>query len=179
MARNNRAAETETAKPKTEPAAKKTTLKRAEFSIVNKIGTKNLGDPLKVLALEEGQKLLLGTIVGMASQYTQGTGSYGDYVALMGTFQAIPALINEKYPQVRSGKCFLPGTVVGQIMAAIDGGYNPQFAFQIEAEKVDRRDSPVGYVWRVTPLIESDDDPLNSLIGQIKDMPALPAPAAS
>jgi len=179
MARNSKSnAKTETTEtPEAPPPGrgKKPTFKKAEFTLVNKLSTKNLGDALKVLADPEGTRLLMGTIVGVASSYQEGSSDKGDYVALLGTFEAIPA--DPSKQRVRSGKCFLPGTVVGQIMAGIDTGGAVQFALEIVAKRVDRRDSPVGYVWEVRPLIESDDDPLTALVSQIGNLPMLPAPA--
>lgn len=149
--------------------------KKSEFAIVNKIGTKSMGNGADVVNRPKvGDVMLLGTIMGIATSTKKGKSQYGEFMGLLGSFRYIPA--DPAGQKLQSGICYLPGSVTGQLSAALVDGGSAQFAFEVSTVKADRKDSPIGYTYRLVPLVEDENDPMEMLMNKI-EIPMLPAPA--
>ena len=109
---------------------------------------------------EDGSVKPLYTIIGMAQGIKEGTSDYGDWVGLLGQFEAVNRDTGERFA---SANVFLPDVAQDLIVAQLKGGsQNVQFAFTIGARVDDT--STVGYTYTAEPILAPDQkDPLEEL----------------
>lgn len=123
---------------------------------------------------EDGTVKSLYTIIGVAVGVKRGTSDYGDWVALVGQFEAVNLETGERFA---SANAFLPDVAHGLIEAQLGNSQSVQFAFTIGARVDDS--SSVGYTYTAEPILPPDHkDPLEELrgIAFAANAPALEAP---
>lgn len=136
-------------------------------SLVKKITVKTVCGQL---AKPETNKLIM-RIFGQATGVKPGQSNLGEYVALIGSFEAVKLETGEIY---RSGRAILPPLVSDLITGKMTGD-TTQFAFDVG---IKPSASPVGYDYYCVSLIPSGDtDPLSTLKKQIEAKTAAPGPA--
>lgn len=120
---------------------------------------------------EDGSVKPLYTIIGVAQGVKEGTSDYGDWVGLLGQFEAVNRDTGERFA---SANVFLPDVAQDLIVAQLrSGAQNVQFAFTIGARVDDS--STVGYTYTAEPILAPDQkDPLEEL--RQSAFAALPAP---
>ena len=110
---------------------------------------------------EEGGMRKLFTVYGKSRAVRAGTGTYGDFHALKGMFQAIRA---EDKQEFIAAECFLPEPmhdhIVNRYIVAAEKGEDPpflEFAFDIYLKESS---VPIGYEYVTVPIVtpsETDD----------------------
>lgn len=113
-----------------------------------------------------------GQFIGRASGIKQGETDFGVWNALTGNFRGI----SPDGEVMDSGVCFLPDVAFDMIKGQLDGGaIAVDFAFAITAALDDT--SPVGFSYRATPLMDSEEtDPVLMLQQKLAAKLALAAP---
>ncbi len=139
-----------------------------------KIAVKDLGNPKKAAALDEGDtsRITLGRVMGIATDIKKGLNPQGEpYMGLVGSFEGTPA--DETKDIIQSGVCYLPGGVTEAIAGQMQASGKPvSFAFDI---KVFKANNAAGLSYELIPLIKpADNDPLAALRNQVSA--ALPKP---
>jgi hypothetical protein len=128
---------------------------------------------------EKGVKPLF-TIIGQAMGVRKGTSEYGEWTALVGTFEAT----NIDTGEVFSGpECFLPepfNSMIANKLQGVGAVHAIDFAFEIGI-KAAPADQPtrVPYEYTCKPIQDpTAGDPLKALRGRVSEhRKALPAPA--
>lgn len=139
-----------------------------------KIAVKDLGNPKKAAALEDGDtsRITLGRVIGIATDIKKGLNPTGEpYMGLVGSFEGIPQ--DEAKDIIQSGVCYLPAgiteAIAGQLVAS---GKPVSFGFDI---KVFKAQNAAGLSYELVPLIApSENDPLKAVRDAVSK--ALPAP---
>jgi len=121
------------------------------------------------------------TVYGRADKFEEGentlpSGDISQYVKFRGSFAAYAGELGDG-DEFRSGVLIMP-EVAANLLASLLSGENVQsvnFGFTISIVKTD---TPIGYEYRATPLMEdaSDTDPMLAIKAQVQA--ALPKPAA-
>lgn len=149
------------------------------IEIKSKLTIKDLDNPKKGAGLDEvGQKVVLGTLIGIATDTFTKTNETGDTMTgLRGQFRGIPA--NAERPTVEAGILWLPESVTELIESQLyDEEGNRAAAsvsFGYEVSSV-RATNAAGYSFSFRPLQEpTNDDPLSRLAVELK----LPAPTTA
>lgn len=134
-----------------------------DFQIVKKLTGKFLvGDIRKI---EEGP---LYAIVGIASDTKSGSGAYGEWLALLGQFKAIPLVGDNKGKKFASGSAFLPDVLLDGIAAQLTDGGSVQFAYYVT--KIEDPDVARGYRFGAEMLVKpAENDPMKLLAERIAD----------
>jgi hypothetical protein len=131
-----------------------------KIPIVKKLSIKTiLGRKPKAPA--EGKIDWLCQIIGVATGVKTGNSNFGDWTALMGSFQGLNM---ETGDISRSGQCFLPDVALNLITAALlnKDARGIEFAFNIGVKEDSK--STTGYVYVCEPVLEaSENDPLEML----------------
>lgn len=125
----------------------------------------------------EAGKLNLVRFMGSAQGIKTGVSDFGEWRALTGQFRAI-ALSGENAGEVSdSAVCFLPDVALDLVCAQLESGAKAvDFAFDISAALDET--VAVGYSYRATPLIETEEEsPISRLEKKMAAL-ALPAPAS-
>lgn len=131
-----------------------------KFAIVSKISMKILLGK-RPRAPEGTEPVYLAQMVGVATNIKTGTSNFGDWTALLGSFQAT---VMETGVTVRSGQMFLPDVALNLILPALKDANNKgvEFAFNIGV-KADEA-SKTGYIYVAEPIFEaSENDPLEMI----------------
>lgn len=143
----------------------------ANMEILKKASVKTVCGKLDKEAIKASGKILLMTVIGIATGIKQGESTYGPWTALMGNFKVKNAKNDKEY---RSGQLFLPDVALNLVEPALIENDSVSFAFEILA--VYDESSATGYIYSCIPLIEpAENDPLVMLESTIQK--ALPAPA--
>ena len=113
--------------------------------IVKKISIKTVGP--KPSTTEDKD---LVTVAGIITGLTTGESTYGTWVKLLGSFKARNLETDEVFA---SGACILPA-IANDILVGSFQGEPLEFAVMISSSPGD---TPTGYEYRVTSLIESQE----------------------
>jgi hypothetical protein len=156
----------------------------SNFVVKSSINPKSMGDPLKLAVnlAHDGEKALLGTIIGIA----QGTVKRNDqktgmpYFGLAGAFTAIPA--DTEREEVRSVICYLPDAVHAAIVATLERAHqkDPTAHVRFAMEAAVVKGGTAGFTWEYKPIFEGGVgvmvDPLadirKAIAGGAKALPA-------
>jgi len=121
------------------------------------------------------------TVYGRADKFEEGentlpSGDISQYIRFKGSFAAFAGNMGEG-DEYRSGVLIMPD-VAAQMLAGLLGGENVQavnFGFVLNIKKTE---TPIGYEYTATPLMEdaSDTDPMLAIKAQVTA--ALPKPKA-
>ena len=129
----------------------------------------------------EGTEVVVMTVLGRADSHESGTntlpnGDVSEYVKFRGEFAAYAGRLKEGQEH-RSNVLIMPD-VAGGMLAGLMGRedvQSVQFGFEISVAKTT---TSIGYEYKATPLMETDEsDPLTALTARIAAN-ALPAPEA-
>lgn len=129
-------------------------------ALVKKITAKDLFGKVE----KPEKETFLFRVIGIATGFKTGEGTYGPWVKLTGSFKAIRFDTGE---EVRSNAAILPDIANDLIYEQIKSPDidQVQFAFDIG---VKPSDSPTGYDWIAKPLTEiSENDPLESAVAKM------------
>lgn len=130
----------------------------AEASVVKKITVKTVCGRLE----KPTENKIVMRLFGQANGKQAGQSNLGEYVAVLGTFEAINTTTGEA---MRSGRAILPPLVTDLIIGQLTDKGTVQFALDIG---IKPSTSPVGYDYFCKPLIDSgDSDPLSALKKQV------------
>lgn len=131
---------------------------------VKKISMAKLCGKLKPAELFKNgnTRVLVCTIVGVATGTKHGVSDYGEWTALIGSFRGTSKIGEEK--TMNSPQLFMPDVAQMPISAALEGGASmAEFAVGIIAVEDD--ESATGYVYECENLAPSTDvDPLDRLM---------------
>lgn len=133
------------------------------MTMLKKLGAKQiLGDVKKVVAsacAEDGATAEVYSIYGVTNGIKTGTGTYGEWTAFQGTFEAINYASGEKFAAIQ---CFIPEPLQTMIKAALAENDDVKFAFTVSVKRRD--DLKEGYEYLVIPHKEAQaNDPLEYL----------------
>ena len=119
--------------------------------ILRKLTIKNCGFDVAVIkqALGDQASVELLKIVGISKSAQPGQTPLGDYLKLIGTFQAINLTTGEIF---EASSCILPNFITESIAAALTDGNDVEFALQIGVKS--KPSSVTGYEFTVRPLIQ-------------------------
>ena len=125
----------------------------------------------KTAPLEDGEQCALVRVVGITTDVQTGQTDKGEFVRLIGEFQAVNLLTGKRFA---SGQCILPSFIAVSIAGALKVSPEVEFALEIGA-KADEA-SVTGYQYTVRPLIETESNTrLSQLLSKSKAL-ELPAP---
>lgn len=133
--------------------------------VLRKITLAKIGATIGVLKaavaqVAEGEVVPAMRVVGVANGYKAGQTDKGEYVTLLGEFQAINLMTGEQFT---SSRAIIPTFIAENFVPALQQHGNAEFALDIGAR---RKDSAVaGYEFIMRPLIESKaSDRLSALL---------------
>lgn len=141
----------------------------AQVELVKKISTKTLCGKITRDMIPTKGTLYLFRIAGVAVGTKVGESTYGGFIGFRGNFKATKI---DDGTVVRAAVAYLPGMATDLLLAAVEGnesGSGVQFAFDVG---IKAGDTPTGYEYVVTPLVEAADS-LDQLEGSL---PKLPSP---
>lgn len=153
-----------------------------KLSVKTVVGGK--GKLLQLAKTAKGsERINIMRVMGTVSGVRTGTGTYGDWVAFQGIFEATNIETGEV---TRGRECFIPPVFENEVLAAynnLDDGAELSFAIDVSLravrQEVDGEIEVTGYEYGVTPLIEAAEeaDPLGHLrlAMQEKGVLALPS----
>ena len=134
-------------------------------TIIKKLSVKTVVGEIILADLPEKGSVDVMRAVGIATGTQTGMSTYGEWVALKGSFQAVNLLNGEEF---RSNKCFVPDVVTDGIAVALsqEGTTSVEFGVLVS---VKRNPSVAkGYDYAVSPLIEQDEAaPLGTLLTRV------------
>lgn len=129
-------------------------------------------DPKSFNPEEEGETALLYTIYGSASSVRSGESSYGEWTALIGTFEAVRAEDNVVF---QGGQAFLPEPMSSMMAAKLREIDAQAIDFALKVYIKCRPDLARGYEYIGEPIHDATaSDPLEKMRSLAKA--ALPAP---
>lgn len=131
--------------------------------LVKKLGAKQIiGDVKKIVKdyiPNDGEKLTLYSIFGVASSIKTGSTTYGEWVAFQGAFEGENYVTGEQFA---SNQAFIPEPLSSMLLDALSGSETVQFAITVDVKRRD--DLAQGYEYLPTPHIKtSENDPLAHL----------------
>jgi len=141
------------------------------IAMIKKLSTPKIMGKRPRLGEGETEKDLY-QVVGIASGVKTGDSDYGPWSALTGTFAAQNL---ESGEQFRSGVAFLPDVALDPIIGQLNMGVTAvEFGFTIG---IKEDDTPVGYVYIATPIVEPDEnDPLEELAQNFTEVKLIESP---
>jgi hypothetical protein len=148
-------------------------------NITRKITLKNCGATQKALKeavskLKDGEMTAALRVFGIATGYKPGQTDKGEYLLLIGEFNALNLLDGSRYS---AGKAILPNFIAENFQPVLDKNGSAEFALEILVQRSDT--SVTGYQFVARPLIESRaSDRMAELAAQaMKGLPALTGPS--
>lgn len=109
---------------------------------------------------------------GTASGSKVGVSDFGEWTALTGQFRGLNLSTGETFD---SGICFLPDVANDMVLGALNSGATAvDFAFDVGV--VLDEDSATGYVYRASPVLQEEANPISRLEEKMAALAALPAP---
>jgi hypothetical protein len=143
--------------------------------MVKKLGAKQIiGDvkkAVKQFCANDGDKVTLYTIFGVANGIKTGTSNFGPWVSFQGTFEATNYVDGASYA---SNQAFITEPIQSMLMVALEDSDSVQFAITVDAKRRD--DVAQGYEYITTPHLQTrENDPLAHLRAHV---PQLAAPQA-
>ena len=151
--------------------------------LVKKMSTKTVYGKVKMPDdMEDGERLFLYRVAGVAKQVRRGETAYGDWVGFKGDF-ACQTGTGEEY---RSNQCFLPEPFQGMLENAVeqdkdgDGKVeNVAVRFSVDIYAKKRSDLSIGYEYEPEPVIKADEsDIAQTLLQSASEQKALPTAEA-
>jgi len=131
-----------------------------KIALVGKISVKSmLGGKPKAPETDKPEYLV--QMVGIATSIKTGTSNFGDWTALLGSFQATNMETGET---VRSGMLFMPDVALNLIIPSLNNKDNKgvEFGFNIGVKKDAA--SSVGYIYVAEPIFDAaENDPLEMI----------------
>ena len=142
-------------------------------TMLKKLGAKQIvGNVKKAISdfcANDGDKVSLYTIIGIANGVKTGTSNYGDWIAFQGKFEASNHVDGLSYA---SNQAFIVEPLQSMLVDALQNSDEIRFAITVDAKRRD--DLNQGYEYLVTPHIQAkENDPLEDLRASI---PAIAAP---
>lgn len=142
-------------------------------TMLKKLGAKQIiGDvkkTVKTYCANDGDKVTLYTIFGIANGIKTGTTNYGEWVSFQGQFEASNYVDGQSYA---SNQAFIVEPLQSMLMAALKKSDTVQFAITVDVKRRD--DLAQGYEYLPTPHIQTqENDPLAHLRNLV---PKLEAP---
>lgn len=114
-------------------------------------------------------------VIGVANGIRKGQGTYGEWRAFSGSFEALNLETGEKFAGT---SCFLPSVAEDLLSIALsqaqgaDANASIQFALEVGIKPLKRRDGTDGYEFTVKPLIPvASNDALSNLRTSITYQP--------
>lgn len=141
-------------------------------TMVKKLGAKqiigNVKKAVKDFCEDDGDKVSLYTIFGVANGVKTGTSNYGDWTAFQGTFEAANHVDGLEYA---SNQAFITEPIQSMLVAALEKSDSVQFAITVDVKRRD--DLNQGYEYLTTPHLQTqENDPLAHLRGNIPKIAA-------
>lgn len=132
-------------------------------TMVKKLGAKQIiGNVKKAIAdfcANDGDKVTLYTIFGIANGIKTGTSNFGDWVAFQGSFEATNYVDGANYA---SNQAFITEPIQSMLVQALTESDSVQFAITVDAKRRD--DVAQGYEYITTPHMQTkENDPLEHL----------------
>lgn len=149
-------------------------------TFLKKLGAKQIMGNVKKAVQDycpnDGDKVTLYTVFGVANGIKTGTTNYGPWTAFQGQFEAQNHVDQNAYA---SNQAFIPEPLQSMLVAALEKSDTVQFAITVDVKRRD--DLNVGYEFLPTPHIQTqENDPLahlRSALPQIAAPVKLAAPA--
>lgn len=149
-------------------------------TFLKKLGAKQIMGNVKKAVQDycpnDGDKVTLYTIFGVANGIKTGTTNYGPWTAFQGQFEAQNHVDQNAYA---SNQAFIPEPLQSMLMGALEKSETVQFAITVDVKRRD--DLNVGYEFLPTPHIQTqENDPLAHLRSSVPQIAApvkLDAPA--
>jgi len=145
---------------------------KVENTPLRKISAKTVWGKIKAEHIPEKGSKPLYRVIGQAMGTREGDGDYGDWVALVGNFEAVNLETGEVFD---APQCFLPEPFHSAIVKKVsaEGTIAVDFAFEVGV-KAPGPDATVRYEYTCKALADpSKADPLAALRSRL---PALPPP---
>lgn len=141
-------------------------------TMVKKLGAKQIiGNVKKAVAdfcANDGDKVSLYTIFGIANAVKTGTSNYGDWVAFQGSFEAANYVEGTSYA---SNQAFITEPLQSMLMEALTKSDSVQFAITVDVKRRD--DLNQGYEYLTTPHLQTqENDPLAHLRSAVPQIAA-------
>jgi len=132
-------------------------------TMLKKLGAKqivgNVKQAVKDFCANDGDKVSLYTIFGVAHGVKTGTSNYGDWTAFQGKFEATNYVDGQSYA---SNQAFIVEPLQSMLMGALQASDEVQFAITVDVKRRD--DLNQGYEYLVTPHLQAqENDPLAHL----------------
>lgn len=142
-------------------------------TMLKKLGAKqimgNVQKAVKDFCSNDGDKVTLYTVFGVANGIKTGSTNYGPWTSFQGSFEAENHVDGQAYA---SNQAFITEPLQSLLLEALNGSDTVQFAITVEAKRRD--ELLVGYEFLTTPHIQTQqNDPLAHLREAI---PKLAAP---
>lgn len=138
-----------------------------QIELVKKISTKTLVGKITRDLIPAKGTLYLFRIIGNAVGTKIGESTYGGFIGFRGNFKAT---VIADGTEVRSAVAYLPAMATDLLLAAVEGNEangGVQFAFDVG---IKAGDTPTGYEYVVTPLVEAKDS-LDQLENTLAKLP--------
>lgn len=147
-------------------------------TMLKKLGAKQIvGDvkkAVKIYCANDGDKISLYTIFGVANGVKTGTSNYGAWTSFQGRFEATNHVDSQSYA---GNQAFIVEPLQSMLLAALAGSDEVQFAITVDVKRRD--DLGQGYEYLVTPHLQTqENDPLAHLRAAVPQIKA-PVPALS
>lgn len=141
-------------------------------TMLKKLGAKQIVGNVKSAVVNycqnDGDKVSLYTIIGIANGVKTGTSNYGPWVAFQGKFEASNHVDGLNYA---SNQAFIVEPLQSMLMAALETTDEIRFAITVDVKRRD--DLNQGYEYLVTPHIHAkENDPLEDLRAAIPKIAA-------
>lgn len=132
-------------------------------TMVKKLGAKQIiGNVKKAVSdfcANDGDKVTLYTIFGVANGVKSGVSNFGAWVAFQGTFEATNYVDGQSYA---SNQAFITEPINSMLIKALEASDSVQFAITVDAKRRD--DVAQGYEYVTTPHMQTqENDPLAHL----------------
>lgn len=141
-------------------------------TMLKKLGAKqivgNVKQAVKDFCANDGDKVSLYTIFGVANGVKTGTSNYGDWTAFQGKFEATNYVDGASYA---SNQAFIVEPLQSMLMGALQESDSVQFAITVDVKRRD--DLNQGYEYLVTPHMQTqENDPLAHLRAHVPQIAA-------
>lgn len=141
-------------------------------TFLKKLGAKQIMGNVKKAVQDycpnDGDKVTLYTVFGVANGIKTGTTNYGQWTAFQGQFEAQNHVDQNAYA---SNQAFIPEPLQSMLVSALEKSDTVQFAITVDVKRRD--DLNVGYEFLPTPHIQAqENDPLAHLRSSVPQIAA-------
>ncbi len=156
----------------TQASGAETQVKRTSVTMVKKLGAKQIIGNVKKAVTDfcanDGDKVSLYTIFGVANGVKTGTSTYGEWTAFQGKFEASNYVEGTSYA---SNQAFITEPLQSMLVDALRESDVVQFAITVDVKRRD--DLNQGYEYLTTPHLQtSENDPLAHLRAAVPQISA-------